>query len=115
MLTLTVIGFPALGAILLAEALLQWKYLGIAHKAGLAACVFFIYLFQVVYSLIVARPLHLLRKFSLPISEQRGPVSQYLRTSWVPSPTPRRLLRRFGTCKSCFSKFVPLQKQRSLT
>lgn len=41
----TVIGFPGCAACLLAEALLQMKYTGTGNKAGLGACVFFIFLF----------------------------------------------------------------------
>lgn len=44
-LTATVIGFAGLACVLLAEALLQWKYLGTDNKAGNAACVLFIFLF----------------------------------------------------------------------
>ena len=39
------IGFAGLACILLAEALLQWKYVGTDDKAGNAACVLFIFLF----------------------------------------------------------------------
>ena len=45
MLTVIVVGFAALACILLAEALLQWKYGGTENKAGNAACVLFIFLF----------------------------------------------------------------------
>ena len=44
-LIFTVIGFASLACILLAEALLQWKYLGTDSKGGNAACVLFIFLF----------------------------------------------------------------------
>jgi hypothetical protein len=40
-----VIGFVSLAGILLAEALLQWKFLGTDNKAGNAACVLFIFLY----------------------------------------------------------------------
>lgn len=46
---LLVIGFASLAGILLAEALLQWKYLGTDDKAGNAACVLFIFLFIVFF------------------------------------------------------------------
>jgi hypothetical protein len=42
-----VIGFPALAACLLAEALLQWRYLGTDNKVGNAFAVFFIFVFIV--------------------------------------------------------------------
>lgn len=40
-----VIGLIALAVILLAEALLQWKYLGTSHKGGNAACILFIFIY----------------------------------------------------------------------
>jgi hypothetical protein len=46
---LLVIGFPALAACLLAEALLQWRYLGTDNKVGNAFAVFFIFVFIVFY------------------------------------------------------------------
>ena len=48
-LTAVVIGFAALACILLAEALLHWKYLGTDSKGGNAACVLFIFLFIVFF------------------------------------------------------------------
>jgi hypothetical protein len=47
-----VIGFPSLAVILLAEAVLQWKYLGTDSKAGNAACLFFIFLYIVFFQFI---------------------------------------------------------------
>jgi hypothetical protein len=44
-----VIGFPALAVCLLAEALLQWRYLGTDNKVGNAFAVFFIFVFIVFY------------------------------------------------------------------
>jgi hypothetical protein len=46
---LFLIGFAAIAGVLLSEALLQWKYLGTDDKPGNAACVFFIFLFIVIF------------------------------------------------------------------
>jgi len=46
------IGFTALAVILLAEGLLQWKYMGTPNKAGNIGCLVFIHLFIVLYQLI---------------------------------------------------------------
>lgn len=54
-LTIIVVGFAALACILLAEALLQWKYLGTDSKGGNAACVLFIFLFIAFVSLFQTR------------------------------------------------------------
>lgn len=48
------IGFPALAVCLLAEALLQWKYLGTDNQAGLAACCLFIYIYIIFYQCVDA-------------------------------------------------------------
>ena len=48
-LTCAVIGFPTLAAILLAEALLQWKYLHTDSKSGNAACLVFIFLYIIFF------------------------------------------------------------------
>lgn len=48
------IGFPGLAGCLLAEGLLQWKYLGSDKAAGNAACLFFIFLYIVFYQCVDA-------------------------------------------------------------
>ena len=48
----TVFGFPLLACCLLAEALLQWKYLGTTNKPGNAACVLFIFIYIVCFQCI---------------------------------------------------------------
>jgi hypothetical protein len=50
----TVIGFPSLAVCLLAEALLQHRYLGTNSQGGLAACLLFIYLYIVCYQFVDA-------------------------------------------------------------
>lgn len=49
-----VIGFPALAGCLLAIALLQWRYLGTSDQGGNGACIFFIFLFAVMFQLVDA-------------------------------------------------------------
>lgn len=49
-----VIGYSSLSLCLLAEALLQYKYLGSSNRAGLGACIFFIYLYILLYQFIDA-------------------------------------------------------------
>ena len=46
---MTVWGFLALALVLLAEALLQWKYIGTDNKAGNAACILFMFIYIVVF------------------------------------------------------------------
>lgn len=46
---MTVIGFPGCALCLLAEALLQRRYVGTGNKGGLGASVFFIFLFTTFY------------------------------------------------------------------
>lgn len=44
-----VIGYISLTLILLAEGLLQWKYVGTDDDAGNAACVLFIFLYIIFF------------------------------------------------------------------
>ena len=46
------IGFPGIALILIAEALLQMKYLGSDSKAGNAACLLFVFIYIVFYQLV---------------------------------------------------------------
>ncbi|KAK5726095.1 hypothetical protein LTR15_004287 [Elasticomyces elasticus] len=50
--TLFLVGFPILALDLLAEALLQWKFLATTNKAGNGACVAIIFLFIVLFQFI---------------------------------------------------------------
>lgn len=43
------IGFPGMALSLLAEAVLQWKFLGTNNKGGNAACILFIFVHIVFY------------------------------------------------------------------
>ncbi|KAJ9610506.1 hypothetical protein H2200_005283 [Cladophialophora chaetospira] len=52
--TLIVWGFLALAMVLLAEALLQWKYIGTDDKAGNAACILFMFIYIVVFQCVDA-------------------------------------------------------------
>lgn len=47
-----VIGFPGLAICLLAEALLQWRYLGTDDKAGNAACLVVMYVYIIIFQTI---------------------------------------------------------------
>jgi hypothetical protein len=49
-----VIGYPLIAAILIAEALLQWKYVGTTNKPGNAACLVFIFLYIIAYQCVDA-------------------------------------------------------------
>ncbi|RDL36075.1 uncharacterized protein BP5553_06687 [Venustampulla echinocandica] len=50
--TYFLIGFPSLAACLLAEALLQWKYLGTGNKAGNAACLVVMFVYIILFQTI---------------------------------------------------------------
>ncbi|KIW41719.1 uncharacterized protein PV06_07249 [Exophiala oligosperma] len=47
--TMFLIGFPGMALCLLAEAVLQWKYLGTTSSGGNAACILFIFVYIVFY------------------------------------------------------------------
>jgi hypothetical protein len=49
---LIVCGYPAIAAVLLAEAVLQWRYVGTTDKAGNAAALFFIFIYIICYQLV---------------------------------------------------------------
>ncbi|PMD47956.1 general substrate transporter [Hyaloscypha variabilis F] len=50
--TMLLCGYPAIAAVLLAEALLQWRYVGTTDKAGNAAALFFIFIYIICYQLV---------------------------------------------------------------
>ena len=55
---MTVVGYISLTLILLAEGLLQWKYVGTDDKAGNAACVLFIFLYIIFFQVSFRCDLH---------------------------------------------------------
>jgi len=55
-LTSEVIGFPATGVCLLAEALLTRQYAGTKNKSGNAAAVFFLFLYITIYDIFIDPP-----------------------------------------------------------
>jgi hypothetical protein len=49
-----VIGYPLIAAVLLAETLLQWRYVNTTNKAGNSAALLFIFIYIICYQLVDA-------------------------------------------------------------